>query len=144
MSAIFVVGYAEGEDSERALNFALERARKGDAEIRLVFVLEWSPYSFLTPDELETRHKRRNEELARATAVVEPVAKKATEAGVKTETIVRYGHAAEVLCEVARETGAVQVFVGRGGSSSNLATRLFGSVSGALVQASPVPVTVVP
>ncbi|MCB1970536.1 MAG: universal stress protein [Geminicoccaceae bacterium] len=144
MTTIFLVGYGEADDSQRALDFAVERAKPAGAEIRLVFVLEWSPYSFLTPDELATRHKRRNEEVARATAMIEPVAQKAAASGVKVETIVRYGHVAEVLCDVAKETSAVQVFVGRGGSSSNLTTRLFGSVPGALVQASPIPVTVVP
>ncbi|MEZ5826109.1 MAG: universal stress protein [Geminicoccaceae bacterium] len=75
------------------------------------------PTASLTPDELATRHKRRNEEVARATAIlIQPIAK-ASEGGVHVEAIVRYGHAAEVLCDMAKETGAVQIFVGRGGSS---------------------------
>ena len=143
MSAIFVVGYAEGEDSERALNFALDRARKGDAEIRLVFVLEWSPYSFLTPQELEERHKRRSEEIARAEALIDPQVKALADEGLKASREVRYGHAAELFCEVAEAKKAAQIVIGRTGSTS-LAQRILGGLAMSLVQAAPVPVTVVP
>ena len=67
--------------------------------------LEWSPYSFLTPTELEERHKRRNEELARAkSALMDPVVKKLSDSGVESvETEIKYGHIAKVhspmICE---------------------------------------------
>ena len=45
---IFVVAY-EGADDSTLLNYAIERARKEDATLHIVHVLEWSPYTFLTP-----------------------------------------------------------------------------------------------
>jgi nucleotide-binding universal stress UspA family protein len=57
--------------------------------------------------------------------------------------MVRHGHPAQVLVDVAREVGAEQLYIGRRGVST-LSALLFGSVAGSLVQISPVPVTVVP
>lgn len=45
---------------------AIEHARTSGASILVAHVLEWLPYSFLTPEEIEERHKRRGEELDRA------------------------------------------------------------------------------
>ena len=59
MSAKIVVGYDGSEASNRALEFAVERAREEGGSIVVAHVLEWSAYSFLTPSELEERHKRR-------------------------------------------------------------------------------------
>ena len=59
MSAKFIVGYDGSAASERALDFAIGRVKLQGGAVVLVHVLEWSPYSFLTPSELEERHKRR-------------------------------------------------------------------------------------
>jgi nucleotide-binding universal stress UspA family protein len=64
-------------------------------------------------------------------------------AGLEVEGVVRHGHAAEVLAGLAKEFGTSQIVVGRRGQST-IATLLFGSVAGTLVQIAPVPVTVVP
>ena len=61
----------------------------------------------------------------------------------EVEGVVRHGHAAQVLSDLAGETGADQIFIGRRGLSK-LQALLFGSVAGSLVQISPVPVTVIP
>lgn len=144
MSQKLVVGYDGSEGAKRALDFAVGRAKKQGATLLIAHVLEWSPYSFLTPDELEERHKRRKEELERAeSAVLAPVSASLEGSGVPVETELRYGHIAETLCEIAEKSGADQVIIGRTGHSQ-LASRLFGSVAGSLAQASPVPVTIVP
>ena len=144
MSQTIVVGYDASASGNRALEFALNEATSKGANVLIAHVLEWSPYSFLTPEELEERHKRRGEELARAEqAVLGPVVEKAKASGVATETELRYGHIAETLCNIADEKSASQVVIGRTGHSE-LASRLFGSVAGTLAQASPVPVTIVP
>lgn len=110
----------------------------------LVHVIEWSAFSFHTPDELAERHRRREEELDRARkAILAPAEKIAAEAGLRCETIVRHGHAAEMLAEAAKEKGASNIFVGRKGQSK-VGTLLFGSVAGSLIQISPVAVTVIP
>ncbi len=142
MSGKIVVGYDGSAASRRALDFALDRAR--DGTVVIAHVLEWSPYSFLTPTELEERHMRRNEELARAkSSVLDPILKEVAGKGAKVDSELRYGKVADVLCDIAKETGATQIVVGRDGETS-IAERVFGSVAGGLVQASPVPCTIVP
>ena len=106
--------------------------------------LNGSPYTFLTPTEIEERHARRTEELERARkAVLDPVMKQLSEHGVDATSELRYGHIAETLIKVAEEDGVEQIVIGRTGHSQ-LSTRVFGSVAGSLAQAAPVPVTIVP
>lgn len=144
MSQKFVVGYDGSEAAKRALTFALERAKSQGAGLVIAHVLEWSPYSFLTPTELEERHMRRKEELTRAeAAILKPVVETLSGGGVEIETALRYGHIADTLCEIATETGASQIFIGRQGHGG-INERIFGSVAGSLAQASPVACTIVP
>ena len=144
MSNLYVVAYDGSPSSERALNFAVDRAGLSGAALLIAHVLEWSPYSFLTPEELEERHKRRAEELERAkTAVIDPVVKRLAAKGVTARTEMRYGNVAEVLCDIAEKEGASQLFIGRTGHTG-MAARVFGSVPMSLAQAAPVPCTIVP
>lgn len=144
MSNVFIVGYDGTEDGRRALDFALERAKSQNAEVHIVYVLEWSPYSFLTPEELEKRHARRKEEVELAsTQIMSPLLKELEGSGIKVEGVIRYGKIPEVICDVAKKAGAMQIIVGRNGGS-DIAARVFGSVPGTLIQIAPVPITVVP
>ena len=103
-----------------------------------------SPYSFLTPTELEERHGRRKEELERAqSAIVDPVVSRVSGGDVEVSATVAYGHIADVLAATAKDVGANQIVIGRTGHSG-LASRVFGSVAGSLAQSSAVPVTIVP
>lgn len=143
MSKKFVVGIDDSDDCVRAAEFALAMTGK-DTSIHIIHVLEWSPYSFLTPQELEERHKRRGEELARAnSAIVAPMIEKLEDSGREISGEVRYGGIAETIAKYSEDISADQIFVARTGDSQ-LATRLFGSVPSTLVQISKVPVTVVP
>ena len=144
MTAKFLIGYDGSPASKRAAEFALERARMQGASLIIAHVLEWSPYSFLTPEEIEERHKRRSEELARAeAAVIAPLKASLADSGVEVETVIRYGHIADTLCDIAEKSDVSQIFIGRDGSSA-IAARVFGSVAGSLVQAAPVACTIVP
>ena len=144
MSYKIVVGYDGSDSSSATLDFATGLAKARGGTIVIAHVLEWSPYSFLTPEELEERHKRRGEELERAEkAVLAPVVKKMKDSGVEISTSLKYGHIAETLCNIAMEEGADQIVIGRTGNSA-FSSRVFGSVAGSLAQASPVPVTIVP
>ena len=144
MSYKIVVGYDGSDSSSATLDFATGLAKARGGTIVIAHVLEWSPYSFLTPEELEERHKRRGEELERAEkAVLAPVVKKMKDSGVEISTSLKYGHIAETLCNIAKEEGADQIVIGRTGNST-FSSRVFGSVAGSLAQASPVPVTIVP
>jgi len=144
MSVKFVVGFDGSAASQNALDFAIARAKAQGGRVVVAHVLEWSPYSFLTPQEIEERHGRRSQELARAEEMILlPAVQKATDAGVETAGVVRYGHIAQTLCKICKEEGAHQIVVGRHGHSE-MASRVFGSVAGSLVQVAPVPCTVVP
>ncbi len=139
----YVVAY-EGEDRS-VLDFAIERARRNSASLHLVHILEWSPYSFLTPQELAERHKQRNQEMARAeTAIMNPAVAHAKAEGVANVTSeLRYGSVADLLADIAKQRNATFIFVGRSGGGS-IAARVFGSVPIALAQISTVPVVIVP
>jgi nucleotide-binding universal stress UspA family protein len=143
MTDTFIVGFDGSESARRAADFALERAKLAKAKLHLVQVLEWSPYSFHTPEELAERHKRREQELDRANAIVQPVADELNAAGVETTCEARHGNAGELLSEIAEAKGAVQIIIGRSGGTG-LANRLLGSLVITLAQAAPVPVTIVP
>ncbi len=144
MSEIYVVGIDGSEGSVRAVQYAVDQAVKTNAAVKIIHVLEWSPYTFLTNEELAERHGRRKQELERAkTAIVDIVVKKVNEQGVSITGEVRYGHIAEQLQQYCEELTASHMYIGRHGGGA-ISTRVFGSVPGALVQISNVPVTVVP
>lgn len=144
MSNTFLVAVDGSEGSLRAAEFAAESALAGKIKLVLAYVIEWSPYSFHTPEELADRHKRREEEIERAqSTVLGPVVKSVKDKGCDVETVVRHGHPAQTLVELAEGHDVAQIFIGRKGES-RVASLLFGSVAGSLVQTSPVPVTVVP
>ncbi|MDH3761190.1 MAG: universal stress protein [Gammaproteobacteria bacterium] len=144
MSEKYIVACDGSPASERALSFAVKQAQTTGASILIAHVLEWSPYSFLTPEELEERHKRRGEELDRAKkAVVDTLVKSVSDEGVKVDSVIKYGHVAETLVDIAEKEGATQMFIGRTGHSS-IAARVFGSVAVIMAQIAPVPCTLVP
>ena len=138
---VFIVAYG-GED-KTVVNLAATHARKEGAKLHIVHVLEWSPYSFLTPQELEERHARRKKELARAEeAVMTPVLTELRAMGVAAEGEILYGSAVDLILQVTKEQDAALIFVGRG--ETTLGARVFGSISIGLAQAAPVPTVIVP
>ena len=144
MSIKYVVACDGSPASERAVSFAIDQARSDGGSVLIAHVLEWSPYSFLTPEELEERHKRRGEELARAkTALVDPILASISAEGIEVDSVIKYGHVSETLSDIATEAGATQLVIGRTGQSS-LKVRVFGSVASTLAQIAPVPCTIVP
>jgi nucleotide-binding universal stress UspA family protein len=144
MSLVFLVGVDCSDCGSRALEYAAKRAKVKNARLLVAHVIEWSPFQFSTPQENEERHKRREEELQRAYAeIVNPIVTELRTQGVDAEGIVRHGHAADTLDDLAHEYEATNIIVGRQGSS-RLKTKLFGSVASTLVQIADRPVTVVP
>ncbi|SFK10601.1 universal stress protein [Celeribacter neptunius] len=144
MTNTIVVAYDGSDSAVRALEFAVDRAKHLNGSVVVAYVLEWSPYQFLTPDEIEQRHKRRKEELKRAEeAVISPMIAKYADSGVPLKPVITYGHVAETLIKIVKKEEAVQLVVGRTGQS-NLSTRLFGSVASSLAQSCPVALTILP
>lgn len=137
---VFVVAY-DGTD-QHVVDFAVDRAKKEGARLLIVHVLEWSPYSFLTTEELVERHKTREQELTRANeTIMKPILEKVREAGAVVEGEVRYGHVVDIISSIAKDKNAVMILVGR---SSSLSTRVFGSAASGLAQSAPVPTVIVP
>ncbi len=142
----FVVGIDGSDCARRAAEFAAERAHKSGAKVVLLGVIEWSRYSFHTPEELETRGRDRSAEVERVeTGALKPLAESLTEklGGLEVACTVRHGHAADVLKTVAEEERATQIFIGRQGHSS-FGDAFFGGVTNRIVSTASVPVTVVP
>ncbi|MBP0615563.1 universal stress protein [Jiella mangrovi] len=141
-SEIFVVAY-DGAD-RGVVDYAAKRAKASGAAICLVHVLQWSPYSFLTPEELEERKMRRRQELDRASgALVDPLVAELKGAGLEVESEIRFGSPTAVILDVAGDKGACQIFVGRSGKSG-LENKIFGSVTLGLAQAATIPTVIVP
>ncbi len=143
MTEVSIVGFDDTEPAKRAVEYGISRSKSTGAELHIVYVLEWSPFSFHTPDELAERHKRREQELDRARAVIQPVMDRVKAEGVKVSCEVVHGNARELLCKAATELKASQIIIGRSGDS-NLAQRLLGGLAITLAQVAPVAVTIVP
>ena len=144
MTTKLLVGLDGHRSGEKVLNYAKHMAQLiGDCELVIAYVIEWSPFSFQTPEENAERHKRREEEIETATSrIVEPAVESLKSAGVKARGIVRHGSVADVLDVIAKEENAEQIIVCRS-TEGGLASRIFGSSTATLVMNASVPVTVV-
>ena len=144
MTTKLVIGLDGHGSGERAVAFAKRTAELiGDCELLVVYVIEWSPYSFQTPEENAERHKRREEEISMAMSrVVEPAVAALTGSGAKARGIVRHGDVAETIIAIAKEEKADQIVVSRS-SEGGFTKRIFGSATSNLVMSASVPVTVV-
>lgn len=144
MSNNILVALDGSSGGKRALEVATEQAKSTNSGLILAYVIDWSPYSFHTPQELEERHQRRESEIQRAQeSVLQPAVDALADSGIPVESVVRHGNIAETLVNLAKKDDVSQIFLGRLGESK-LRSMIFGSVTAALVQSSPVPVTVVP
>jgi len=132
------------ECGKRALAAAVEHAKLTNSDLLLTYVIDWTPYSFHTPQELEERHQRRESEIQRANdMILDPEMAALKSSGISAESVVRHGRIAETLQELTDEYKISQIYMGRRGES-RMHALIFGSVTAALVQSSSVPVTVVP
>ncbi len=142
--ATVVIGVDDSPASRRAVEFAIERYKVESFALVLVHIINWSPFSFNTPEENEHRHARREAELEAAfEQVITPMKLLAEGAGMAPTIVVRHGNPADGLIGVSREQQADHIIVGRAGERG-LREHVFGSVASRLVQHAPVPVTVVP
>jgi nucleotide-binding universal stress UspA family protein len=144
VSSKIVIGLDGSASGERAVAYAKKMANLiGACELVLAHVIEWSPYTFQTPEENEMRHKRREEELAQATSrIIDPAVAALKKEGFTARGVVRHGDVADLLNKVAEAEGADQIIVARA-SEAGLVQRIFGSSTVSLVTPACVPVTVV-
>ncbi|MCA1778059.1 MAG: universal stress protein [Xanthomonadaceae bacterium] len=140
----FLVGIDGSECGDRALAGAARNAQFAKAELLVCYVIDWSPFTFSTPEENAERHRRREEELIKAqTKLIEPRVAELRCSGLRVEGIGRHGHAARTLIKLAEERDISMIVVGRAGDRPTR-TRIFGGTAAALVQTAPCPVLVVP
>ena len=144
MSNTLLVALDGSDGGQRALDAAVEHAKLTQARMVLTYVIEWTPYSFHTAQELAERHKRRESEIERAnTSILEPQVAAVKAQNIEVEAVVRPGKIAATIVELASEHQANQIYIGRRGESL-VHSMIFGSVTAALIQTAEVPVTVVP
>ena len=144
MTTKLLVGLDGHSSGERALAYGEEMAKLiGSCSLLLVYVIEWSPYSFQTAEENAQRHKRREEEIATAMSrVVQPALDALKSRGMTAEGVVKHGNVADTLDSIAKSQQAQQIIVGRS-AETGLSQRIFGSSTANLVMQARVPVTVV-
>lgn len=144
MTTKLVIGLDGHGSGDRALAYGKRMATLiGDCELLIVYVIEWSPYSFQTAEENAQRHKRREQEISTATErVINPAVQRLEGDGIKARGMVRHGDVADILNAVSLEENAQQIIVSRS-SEGGFAKRLFGSSTANLVMSASVPVTVV-
>jgi nucleotide-binding universal stress UspA family protein len=144
MTDTILIGIDGSKASENAVSFAVSQAKSGNSRLVVCYVVEWSPYTFNTPEENEQRHMRRKEEIKNAKErVLNPILKSIESEGVKALGVVRHGQVADVLLQLSKEQDAGQIVVGRIGHSG-IKSLLFGSVATKLMQLAHIPVTIVP
>lgn len=144
MTTKLIVGLDGHSSGERALEHACRLARLiGDCELIVAYIIEWSPYSFQTPEENAERHKRREEEISTAQErVVSPAISNLQAEGLTVRGIVRHGNVVDVLIGIAKDESADQIIVARSRERS-LSKRIFGGSTANLVMEADIPVTVV-
>lgn len=144
MTSKLIVGLDGTGSGERAVAYAKKLASLiGDCELMLVYIIEWSPYSFQTPEENELRHKRRELEIQMAMErIVNPAISSLQSDGITATGKVRHGDVADLLNKVAVKEGADQIVVARS-SEGGIKSRVFGTSTANLVMHANVPVTVV-
>ncbi len=144
MTDTILVGIDGSPDSRRAVEYGITMAKKDKASLVLAFVIEWSQYSFNTPEENEQRHKRREEEIQTVNErILEPMLESRVPEALEIKGVVRHGQVAAALIQSAREQGAPQLVVGRIGQKA-ITTMIFGSAVTQLIQLTHIPVTIVP
>lgn len=144
MTTTILIGLDGESSGDKALAYGKRMCELiGDCEILVAYVIEWSPFSFHTPEENEQRHNRREEEIATATdRVVAPALATLEKAGVKARGMVRHGDVADTINLIAIEEKAEFIVVARS-SAGGFSNRIFGSSTANLVMNASVPVTVV-
>ena len=129
-----LVPLAGTPESESVLRHLPRLARRGSSVtlLRSEMPAALEQYTDLSDAVLE--HARR---------YLEGVRERLTDLDVRVQTVARIGAPAQTIVDVAREVGATLILLSSG-RRAGLARFLFGSVPGAVVKRSPVPVLVIP
>ena len=144
MSETILVGIDGTEENRRAVDYAVQEAKRSKAKLILAYVIKWSPYTFQTAEENERRHKRKIEDIQFVhERVLDPMLESLASEGLEIEGVVRHGQVADSLIYIAKKHEVTEIVVGRIGESG-VKTLIFGSVVAKLIQLTHIPVTIVP
>ena len=141
---LILVGFDGSESGHKALEAAKDVARHYQADLKLLHVIDWSPFELQTIEENEHQARERRAQIKRDREELFPEVIEALEKeGISATADVLWGHPAEVLADQADELDAGMIVIGRVGQS-RLKSLLFGSVASRTVQLADCPVLVVP
>lgn len=140
--AVFLIPVDGSSYSDRAVNYAIRRARNDptDATLHLLNVQPpWVSVNvklFVSPESLQTYYREEGEKsLASAITAIKA-------AGLVATPHIGVGEAAQVIVDYAREVKADEIVMGTHGRGM-LAGGLIGSVAQKVVHLAPVPIVLV-
>lgn len=140
----YVVGIDGSEWSERAAVRAVNLAKATNAEVKLVYVLDYSTLRPLTVEAIVP--PTLNQEEAERDAnqqTLEPLINRFADSGVVITSECIWGEPVATLHEQVKELNANMLFLGRRGRSA-LVDLLLGSVANKLAHYTGVPIVLVP
>lgn len=134
-----LVAYDGSEGSRRTLRAGIELARRFEAELHTISVMEHLPHYAATVGEV----KEAQEEFeAFFRKLTKEARDQAALAGVALETTVQPGHEVETVVTFAKEGGFDLLLIGFAGHS-NIFGRIMGSTTQNIARLAPCPVLIV-
>ncbi|WP_254839165.1 universal stress protein [Natronomonas marina] len=128
---------------DRAIEHALDAARRYDAELHVLYVVDAEAYSSYPGDEYVHEFEGLEKALEQAgREAVEEITAAAVEAGVPHEAVVRHGVPHEEILDYAEEADVGLMVIGSKNRPGEY-RRLLGSVAERVVHMADRPVTVV-
>lgn len=149
---VFIVGIDGSDPSRRAVEFAIDLARRYEhPRLLVVTVVDW-PAGMLFPEAapvvpaLDSEWFERAEQDMLASArrqILDPAMQTIEGSGVEVESEVAFGSPAHEIVELASSHQATGIIVGRSGHKG-LRRPIFGGVASSVLQGAGCPVFVVP
>ncbi len=131
----------ESKSSQQAVEKIAQQFRRENAEVRILHVLE--PVSPAAPPQMAAGYAPELEALAKpARELLARAAKSLTDAGFKTETVLREGDIRETILDIAQEWKADLIVIGSHGRSG-IQRFLLGSVTESVARHAPCSVEIV-
>lgn len=129
------------ENAQKALPFALEIARRADATITIMHVIQ-EPYDFAPMvEEVKRNTTKKVERLLQD--MIDGVRKKEEYQGLKIESVIRTGSTVYSILEESRDLDADLIVMGTKGATG-MKKILFGSITSEIVLQSGIPVLAIP
>ncbi len=127
------------EISERIISKAVEKAKKDDSKIIVLYVVEDFCPIGLTEVDCNTIRELLFKE---AKAVIDSAVNSFKSQGIEATSLIKEGRPADVIIELAKQEKVDEIFIGSHGKHG-AKKFLQGSVSSRVVESAPCPVTVI-